>query len=286
MQQPKNGFDELSELIGMEKIVDRLKEIVAQVKVTLSNTTMERPCLHMRFVGAPGTGKTTVARIVGKIFAENGILRNGYFFEYSARDLCGEYVGQTAPKTASICRDAYGSVLFIDEAYALYYGDDRNTDYGREALTTLISEMENHRSDMVVVMAGYKDDMDKLMEGNAGLRSRMPYIIEFPAYTKKQLFEIYMLMVKKHFKYEDSLEKEAEKYFESLSDSYIASADFANARFVRNLYERTWSKAAVRQSSSNTDRVVLNGADFITATADKEFSEKLMHKSVIGFMDN
>ena len=150
----RNGFDELAELIGMEKISDRIKEIVAQVKIAIENKTMERPCLHMRFAGAPGTGKTTVARILGQIFRENGILRNGYFFEYSARDLCGEYIGQTAPKTSAICRDAYGSVLFIDEAYALYQGDDRNSDYGREALTTLVSEMENHRDDMVVVMAG------------------------------------------------------------------------------------------------------------------------------------
>ena len=102
----RNGFDELAELIGMEKISERIKEIVAQVKIAIENKTMERPCLHMRFAGAPGTGKTTVARILGQIFRENGILRNGYFFEYSARDLCGEYIGQTAPKTSAICRDA------------------------------------------------------------------------------------------------------------------------------------------------------------------------------------
>lgn len=279
----RNGFDELAELIGMEKISERIKEIVAQVKIAIENETMERPCLHMRFAGAPGTGKTTVARILGQIFRENGILRNGYFFEYSARDLCGEYIGQTAPKTSAICRDAYGSVLFIDEAYALYQGDDRNSDYGREALTTLVSEMENHRDDMVVVMAGYKDDMNKLMEGNAGLRSRMPFLLEFESYDRKQLFEIFMSFVKKHFNYDEEFANAASQYFDSLSKEYMESAEFANARFVRNLYERCWSKAAMRTSMSGSSKITLKKEDFLAASGEKEFSEKLATKSKIGF---
>ena len=279
----RNGFDELAELIGMEKISERIKEIVAQVKIAIENETMERPCLHMRFAGAPGTGKTTVARILGQIFRENGILRNGYFFEYSARDLCGEYIGQTAPKTSAICRDAYGSVLFIDEAYALYQGDDRNSDYGREALTTLVSEMENHRDDMVVVMAGYKDDMNKLMEGNAGLRSRMPFLLEFESYNKQQLFEIFMSFVKKHFNYDEEFANAASQYFDSLSKEYMESAEFANARFVRNLYERCWSKAAMRTSMSGSSKITLKKEDFLAASGEKEFSEKLATKSKIGF---
>ena len=279
----RNGFDELAELIGMEKISERIKEIVAQVKIAIENETMERPCLHMRFAGAPGTGKTTVARILGQIFRENGILRNGYFFEYSARDLCGEYIGQTAPKTSAICRDAYGSVLFIDEAYALYQGDDRNSDYGREALTTLVSEMENHRDDMVVVMAGYKDDMNKLMEGNAGLRSRMPFLLEFESYDRKQLFEIFMSFVKKHFNYDEEFANAASEYFDSLSKEYMQSAEFANARFVRNLYERCWSKAAMRTSMSGSSKITLKKEDFLAASGEKEFSEKLATKSKIGF---
>ncbi|MBP5532475.1 MAG: AAA family ATPase [Lachnospiraceae bacterium] len=279
----RNGFDELAELIGMEKISERIKEIVAQVKIAIENKTMERPCLHMRFAGAPGTGKTTVARILGQIFRENGILRNGYFFEYSARDLCGEYIGQTAPKTSAICRDAYGSVLFIDEAYALYQGDDRNSDYGREALTTLVSEMENHRDDMVVVMAGYKDDMNKLMEGNAGLRSRMPFLLEFESYDRKQLYDIFMSFVKKHFTYDEEFANAASEYFDSLSKEYMQSAEFANARFVRNLYERCWSKAAMRTSMSGSSRITLKKEDFLAASGEKEFSEKLAIKSKIGF---
>lgn len=158
------------------------------------------PCIHMRFVGNPGTGKTTVARIIGTILKEKGILRNVNFFEHSGRELCGRYVGETAPKTSAMCRDAYGSVLFIDEAYSLYRDDGfSNADYGREAIDTLIAEMENHRSDLMVIMAGYPDDMDKLMNGNADLKSRMPYLIEFPNYARGQLAEIFLSMAGKSF---------------------------------------------------------------------------------------
>lgn len=279
----KNGFDELESMVGMEEITARIKEIVAQVKLSMQTPGMERPCLHMRFVGAPGTGKTTVARLVGRIFRENGILRNGYFFEYSARNLCGEYVGQTAPKTSAICRDAYGSVLFIDEAYALYQGDGRTSDYGKEALTTLISEMETHRDDMVVIMAGYKEDMDVLMEANSGLRSRMPFKIEFKSYTSDELYEIFMLMVRKHFTYTEEFDAEVKNYFATLSEDYMKSKEFANARFVRNLYERTWSKAALRTSFTDDKVIVLTKEDFLAASGEKEFNEKLMMKRKLGF---
>jgi ATPases of the AAA+ class len=282
-ESKRSGFDELAELIGMEAITERIREIVSQVKYALKDRSVDRPTLHMRFTGAPGTGKTTVARILGRIFAENGILRNGYFFEYMSRDLCGEYVGQTAPKTAAICRDAYGSVLFIDEAYALYSGES-NSDYGKEALATLISEMENHRDDMVVIMAGYRDDMDKLMEGNAGLRSRMPYQIDFPGYTKQQLTDIFMLMVRKHFAYEPELEQTASNFFNSLDQAYMDSSDFANARFVRNLYERTWSKAAIRSQIDGLDSIRISSEDFRAAASEKEFSERLMTKHTLGFI--
>ncbi|MBQ9557001.1 MAG: AAA family ATPase [Clostridia bacterium] len=282
-KKDKDGYEQLYELIGMENIAERVKEIVSQVKLAAADERLDRPCIHMRFIGSPGTGKTTVARIIGQIFREEGLLRKGAFMEYTARSLCAEYVGQTAARTAAVCRDSYGSVLFIDEAYALYQDDTHTNDYGKEALTTLISEMENHRDDMLVIMAGYTDDMETLMKGNAGLRSRMPYAITFENYTREQLFDIFMLMVKKHFDYTPELENEVHQYFRSLSDELLSSREFANARFVRNLYERTWSKAALRASLAGVNRIALSRDDFIAASSEKEFSEKLEQKKRIGF---
>ena len=277
------GYAALEELVGMKEIAEKVREIIAQVKISISNEKLDRPCIHMRFTGSPGTGKTTVARIIGQIMREEGILRKGGFFEYTGRDLVAEYVGQTAVKTATICRDSYGSVLFIDEAYALYDGEHQTNDFGKEALTTLISEMENHRDDMLVVMAGYSDEMDTLMTANPGLRSRMPRILHFPNYDRDQLFAIFMLMVRKHFQYRPELEEEAKKYFTGLSQEYLDSKEFANARFVRNLYERTWSKAALRSSLAGIRTIELTKEDFIAACGEKEFSEKIERRKVLGF---
>lgn len=277
------GYAALAELIGMEDITVRIREIIAQIKVAMANEKLDRPSIHMRFTGAPGTGKTTVARIIGQIMREEGILRKGAFFEYSGRDLVAEYVGQTAVKTSTICRDSYGSVLFIDEAYSLYTEDHSTNDFGKEAITTLISEMENHRDDMLVVMAGYTDEMETLMKANPGIRSRMPVILHFPNYSKKQLFDIFMLMVRKHFAFDPGLEEESHKYFMALSDKYLESKEFANARFVRNLYERTWSKAALRCSLAGVSNIVLTREDFIAASGEKEFNEKIEVQKVVGF---
>ncbi len=284
VDDPKlSGFEMLSKLVGSESIKKRIEEIVAQIDLSLRDSSMERPCIHMRFVGNPGTGKTTVARIIGKILKEKGVLRIGNFYEYAGRDLCGRYVGETAPKTASICRDAYGSVLFIDEAYSLYRGDDNSRDYGREALDTLIAEMENHRNDFVVIMAGYTDDMDKLMEGNMGLASRMPYTIEFPNFTREQLYEIFESMVKGRFKSDKQLLAAAHAYFNALPDEIIQAKEFSNARFVRNLFERTWAKAAMRCQLNGRQNIVLTKDDFEHASADKEFAFKAIKKTRIGF---
>jgi SpoVK/Ycf46/Vps4 family AAA+-type ATPase len=232
----------------------------------------------MRFVGGPGTGKTTVARVIGKIFKENGILQKGGFFEYSGRNLCGRYVGETAPKTAGICRDAYGSVLFIDEAYSLYRTDSSGVDYGREALDTLIAEMENHRADLVVIMAGYSDEMNDLMQGNRGLESRMPYVIEFPNYDREELAEIFFRMAEEQTEFDDSFRKAVSDYFANISDEVLKSKNFSNARFVRNLFERTCAKSGMRKPFAATDKIVLDKEDFLLACSDNVFSELLNKK--------
>ncbi len=279
------GTQALDEFIGMETIKQRVEEIVAQIEMSIKNKSLGHPCIHMRFVGSPGTGKTTVARVIGKILKEKGILRNGDFFEYSGRDFCGRYVGETAPKTAAMCRDAYGSVLFIDEAYSLYPIDGHTADYGREAIDTLIAEMENHRQDLVVIMAGYPDEMENLMRSNAGLESRMPYIIEFPNYTREQLYRIFMLMVNKNFKYGDGFAEAAEEYFLSLPDDVVLSKEFSNARFVRNLFERTWGKAVLRAQLEKSDEIQLIKEDFVLSSSEKEF-KKIMQKQkrTLGFI--
>ena len=280
-----DGYEMLDKMIGGEMFRQKIEEILSQVELARRNPAVKSPCIHMRFVGNPGTGKTTVARIIGKIFKDRGVLRIGNFYEYAGRDFCGRYVGETAPKTTSICRDAYGSVLFIDEAYSLYRSGSSGVDYGREALDTLIAEMENHRSDLVVIMAGYTDEMETLMQGNAGLASRMPYVIEFPNFTREQLFSIYMSMARASFATDDELEGVVKTYFDQLPDTLLASKEFSNARFVRNLFERTCAKASMRCQLERRQDIVLTRDDFERSIADKEFKFMMQKKSRIGFVE-
>ena len=277
------GMAQLDKLVGCEQIKRQVEEILAQIELAKTQSGLEKPCLHMRFVGSPGTGKTTVARILGKILKEKEVLRIGNLYEYKGRDFCGQYIGETAPKTSGMCRDAYGSVLFIDEAYSLYRGDDNSRDYGIEAIDTLISEMENHKDDLVVIMAGYTDDMEKLMDGNRGLKSRMPYTIEFPNFTRGQLFEIYKSMAADKFKVADDLYPAVKAYFEGLSDEVLNSKNFSNARFVRNLFERTWAKAAMRCQLEGQKSVALCASDFLNASSEKDFAFQIEKKIKLGF---
>lgn len=281
-----NGIAALEKMIGMENIRKNVDEIITQIELAKANKSLSNPCLHMRFVGNPGTGKTTVARLIGQILKERGVLRNGNFFEYSGRDFCGRYVGETAPKTASMCRDAYGSVMFIDEAYSLYRGDNDSRDYGREALDTLIAEMENHRDDFVVIMAGYPDEMEQLMNGNFGLESRMPYEIVFPNYSREQLYQIFMNMVENSVDCDETMHEVVKSYFDSLTDDFISSKKFSNARFVRNLFERTCAKAGVRTHLNNPGTLLLTKEDFNLAVSDHAFDKLLegKKKNRIGFI--
>ena len=277
---PENA---LNDLVGMEEVKQKLLEIIAQIEYSSKVEGEECPCIHMRFLGGPGTGKTTVARILGKILKEKKILRVGNFFEYSGRNFCGRYIGETAPKTIGMCRDAYGSVLFIDEAYSLYRGGDDTKDFGREALDTLIAEMENHRDDMLVIMAGYTDDMNRMMEGNVGLHSRMPYTIEFKNYNKEQLYNIFLSFLNKKYTYDPEVATAAKEYFDSLDDSFIQSKEFSNGRFVRNLYERTWAKAVTRREMSQ-GKIHIIKEDFMRSIADDEFKKNVQgSRKRIGF---
>ena len=275
-------MSELKKMIGMQQVERRINEVIVQIKkqreLAARGKSVARPSIHMLFTGNPGTGKTTVARILARIMRQAGILQKGHIIEVKGRDLCGQYVGETAPKTSAICRDAYGSVLFIDEAYSLFRDDFSSArDFGREALDTLVAEMDNHRDNLCVIMAGYKDEMDAMLKANVGLRGRIPYEIDFPNYTRDELEKIFFTMLDGIFDYEEGLKESVHKLFAEISEETLKSKEFSNARLVRNLYERTWGKAAYRQSLDGGELRILQ-SDLAGAMSESEF-KKLLKKT-------
>ena len=284
----ESPYDLLERLIGISEVKRRLREIVIQMKELKNqadgNKKLERPCIHMVFKGNPGTGKTTVARILARIMKEEKVLSKGLFYEIQGRDLCGRYIGETAPKTSAYCRDAYGSILFIDEAYSLNVSDSPR-DYGREAIATLVTEMENHRDDFCVILAGYSGDMDDLLKTNPGLASRLPYEITFPNYSREELVQIFMALAEKRFECEDDLKETVEHFFSMIPDSVMEDESFGNARIVRNLFERVWGKAAYRKNLDHSETLVIRKEDFDSAISEDEF-ERLLNgtkRKTIGF---
>ena len=150
---------------------------------------------------------------------------------------------------------------------------------------TLIAEMENHRSDLVVIMAGYTDEMDTLLQANPGLESRMPYVIEFPSYTRSELSEIFMTMAAKTFRVADGVREAVEDYFNNLPEEMLSGKEFSNARYVRNLFERTWGKAGIRCQLNHEDEIVIRPEDFLAASAEKEFNKLIVKKTrTLGFV--
>lgn len=280
----ESGMEKLDKMVSLYDVKAKIKEIIASLKLQRKLNPDSANSMHMMFLGAPGTGKTVVARLVGKIFRENGMLSLGGFYEVSRKDLVGEYIGSTAPKTANVCSMAYGGVLFIDEAYLLYGGGDK--DYGKEAIGTLIAEMENKRNDLVVIFAGYEKDLEKLFDMNPGLRDRIPYRIKFPNYNRDELREIFYKTIPEKFSWDEEMKKYADNYFDDLPDEVLDSSDFSNGRFVRNLVERVVSKASLRMQFDSDCRLILTKSDFEQASQDAEFkmlNSKKVKEQRIGF---
>ena len=276
------SLETLSRMVGMQEIAEKVNAIINQIVYSRKAGLSSKPTMHMCFTGNPGTGKTTVARIIGSALKERGVLRIGKFHEHHGQDLCAEYVGHTAPKTHAICQEAYGSVLFIDEAYSLAAGGELHS-FGREAIDTLITEMENHSDDLIVIFAGYPDDIQRMIAMNPGMRSRIPYTIEFPNYTRDQLADIFMGMVNGSFACTEGLEERARAFFGGIPDEVLSDKTFGNGRYVRNVFERTWGRAVARSNADGADGIVISEEDFDEAVRDADRTDKRTEKRKIGF---
>jgi probable Rubsico expression protein CbbX len=264
------------ELIGLVPVKTRIREIASLLlverirrKMALATTF---PTLHMSFTGNPGTGKTTVALRMAGILHRLGFVRRGHVINVTRDDLVGQYIGHTAPKTKEILKKAMGGVLFIDEAYYLYRPENER-DYGQEAIEILLQIMESQREDLVVILAGYGDRMEKFFQSNPGFRSRIAHHIDFPDYTDPELLAIAELM----------LAEQSYRFSPAARDAFVryiaarkAQPLFSNARSIRNALDRIRLRQANRLVA-DLDRV-LTGDDVMTidavdVTASRVFSE-------------
>ena len=237
---------ELDDMIGLNKVKKFVHELQAYVEIQKKrekeNLLAETLVLHMVFSGNPGSGKTTVARIIGKLLKELGVLQKGHILECERADLVGEYIGHTANKTRDMVKKALGGVLFIDEAYSLARGGEK--DFGKEAIDALVKAMEDHKDNLIVILAGYRDEMNKFIQTNPGLRSRLPIHINFPDYTMDELVAIGELMLNKR---EYEFLPEARLAFRRMIQNMNFIHPYSgNARMVRNIIEKTIRKQAVR----------------------------------------
>ncbi|MFP4973772.1 AAA family ATPase [Paenibacillus sp. CN-4] len=253
-QKPQGGAGlfqeigkELDALVGLDAVKELVYEIYALLQVAKMRSeaglSSGGQVYHMVFKGNPGTGKTTVARIVAKLFQRMGVLTKGHLIEVERADLVGEYIGHTAQKTRDLVKKAIGGILFIDEAYSLARGGEK--DFGKEAIDTLVKSMEDHRNQFVLILAGYSGEIDDFLMSNPGLPSRFPIQVEFPDYTVDQLLQIAELMAKErdYILMPQAILKLKQRLLQEKNESLYA---FSNARYVRNAIEKSIRSQAVR----------------------------------------
>jgi len=232
-------LDELNSLIGLETVKAKVNDLIVYQKVQKlrreNGLYSAKNTLHLAFTGNPGTGKTTVARIVGRIYKQIGLLSKGHFIEVSRTDLIAGYQGQTALKVKKVIERAKGGVLFIDEAYSITENDHSDS-YGRECLTELTKALEDYREDLVVIVAGYTEPMEKFFESNPGLKSRFNTFIKFPDYSADEMENILMSICDNN---NYILDEDAKKVIHNFFEECITKKDenFANGRLARNLYD-------------------------------------------------
>ena len=259
-------LDELDrDLVGLKKVKQRIREIAALLVIERLRSEMdlatEPPTLHMSFTGSPGTGKTTVALRMASILHRLGYIKKGQLIAVTRDDLVGEYVGHTAPKTKEAVKKALGGVLFIDEAYYLHRPQNER-DYGQEAIEVLLSAMETHREDFVVVMAGYREPMNDFFLNNPGMGSRIAHHIDFPDYTPEELMQIADLMFERQT-YE--LSDEAKQAFLEYIERRVEQPRFAHGRSIRNAIDRARMRQAMRLFDSEGE---LTREDLVTIEAE------------------
>ena len=241
-------YQELEDLIGLENVKQEVKSLANFVRLQKQRQEkgLKTPKLsyHLVFTGSPGTGKTTVARIVARIYKDLGILKKGHTVETDRSGLVANYVGQTATKTNAIVDSALNGVLFIDEAYALV-PENSSQDYGQEAISTLLKRMEDDRDKLVVIIAGYTNEMKRFIDSNPGLQSRFNRYINFPDYTAGELVKIFHMYMKKN---QYTISDEANEMLKEKLEYAVEHKDrnFGNARYVRNIFEKAIQQQANR----------------------------------------
>ncbi|MEH2243222.1 AAA family ATPase [Nostoc sp.] len=232
-------LERLHSLTGLSDVKSTVQELVniAKVAQMQAQAGIKAPLItrHLVFTGNPGTGKTTVARILGEIYKNLGVLSKGHFLEVDRTDLVAEYLGQTAPKTAKVVESSLGGVLFIDEAYSLV-PDGHGDMFGQEAINTLLKMMEDHREDLVVIVAGYKGEMSRFIESNPGLKSRFARSINFEDYSPPELAEIFKVRCEQHGYLLSKKTLEAVRHLVNQFERQIG--ELGNGRFVRNIFDR------------------------------------------------